>query len=157
MRIVHGRPRYIVACGPRVNGKLPGAPSRSSYVQPRSSRCFGVYVTSSGMPLMVFGSRSRSSDSGYLTGAMASGLPRIASPGPRGLPSSGMGGSWLRPTPKQFGNYSILDHIATGGMAEVYLARQGGMQGFEKTVVIKRAKPELMADPMLIKAFLDEA
>jgi eukaryotic-like serine/threonine-protein kinase len=68
-----------------------------------------------------------------------------------------MGGSWLRPTPKQFGNYSILDHIATGGMAEVYLARQGGMQGFEKIVVIKRAKPELMADHELTKAFLDEA
>jgi hypothetical protein len=27
MRIVHGLPRYIVAWGPRVNGKLPGSPS----------------------------------------------------------------------------------------------------------------------------------
>jgi hypothetical protein len=30
MRIVHGLPRYIVACGPRVNGKLPGSPSACS-------------------------------------------------------------------------------------------------------------------------------
>ena len=30
MRIVHSLPRYIVSCGPRVNGKRPGSPSRSS-------------------------------------------------------------------------------------------------------------------------------
>ncbi len=30
MRIVHGLPRYMVACGPRVNGNWPGSPSRSA-------------------------------------------------------------------------------------------------------------------------------
>jgi serine/threonine protein kinase len=58
--------------------------------------------------------------------------------------------------PEQFGRYSLLGHLATGGMAEVWLARQLGMQGFEKIVVIKRARPEL-ADQETTALFLDEA
>ena len=58
--------------------------------------------------------------------------------------------------PEQFGRYSLLGHLATGGMAEVWLARQLGMQGFEKIVVIKRARPEL-ADHETTALFLDEA
>jgi serine/threonine protein kinase len=58
--------------------------------------------------------------------------------------------------PEQFGKYSLLGHLATGGMAEVYLARQGGLQGFEKIVVIKRVRPE-MGDKQTIDLFLDEA
>jgi serine/threonine protein kinase len=58
--------------------------------------------------------------------------------------------------PEQFGKYSLLGHLATGGMAEVWLARQVGLQGFEKIVVIKRARPEL-TDPETTRLFLDEA
>src|ERR1043166_9955648 len=58
--------------------------------------------------------------------------------------------------PEQFGKYSLLGHLATGGMAEVWLARQLGMQGFEKIVVIKRARPEL-TDHETTQRFLDEA
>ena len=58
--------------------------------------------------------------------------------------------------PEQFGKYSLLGHLATGGMAEVWLARQLGMQGFEKIVVIKRARPEL-SDAETTELFLDEA
>ena len=58
--------------------------------------------------------------------------------------------------PEQFGRYSLLGHLATGGMAEVWLARQLGMQGFEKIVVIKRARPEL-SDQETTALFLDEA
>jgi serine/threonine protein kinase len=58
--------------------------------------------------------------------------------------------------PEQFGKYSLLGHLATGGMAEVWLARQLGMQGFEKIVVIKRARPEL-TDVETTQFFLDEA
>src|ERR1044071_5669208 len=50
----------------------------------------------------------------------------------------------------------LLGHLATGGMAEVWLARQLGLQGFEKIVVIKRARPEL-TDPETTQFFLDEA
>jgi serine/threonine protein kinase len=59
--------------------------------------------------------------------------------------------------PDQFGKYSLLGHLATGGMAEVYLARQGGLQGFEKIVVIKRVRPEMLADHHTTQLFLDEA
>ncbi|MCX5748015.1 MAG: serine/threonine-protein kinase [Proteobacteria bacterium] len=58
--------------------------------------------------------------------------------------------------PKQFGKYSILGHLATGGMAEVYLARQAGLQGFEKIVVIKRVRPE-MNNQATVTMFVDEA
>jgi serine/threonine protein kinase len=65
------------------------------------------------------------------------------------------GGS-LSNLPTQFGKYSILGHLATGGMAEVYLARQAGLEGFEKVVVIKRVRPEL-DDAQTTALFLDEA
>src|ERR1041384_8272014 len=58
--------------------------------------------------------------------------------------------------PEQFGKYSLLGHLATGGMAEVWLARQLGVQGFEKIVVIKRERPEL-SDPATTQYFRDEA
>jgi serine/threonine protein kinase len=63
----------------------------------------------------------------------------------------------LSKLPDRFGNYSILGHLATGGMAEVYLARQTGLEGFEKTVVIKRVRPELLSDRDVTASFLDEA
>ena len=53
--------------------------------------------------------------------------------------------------------YWLLRPLATGGMAEIYLARQGAMAGFEKEVVIKRLKPELAKDPRVVEMFLDEA
>jgi serine/threonine protein kinase len=57
----------------------------------------------------------------------------------------------------QLGNYSVLEHLATGGMAEVFLARKQGLQGFEKFVVIKRIRPELTNDAHTMGLFLDEA
>jgi serine/threonine protein kinase len=59
--------------------------------------------------------------------------------------------------PEEFGKYAILDHLATGGMAEVYIARQAGLEGFEKIVVIKRIRPELTDDAAMMRHFLDEA
>jgi len=66
------------------------------------------------------------------------------------------GGTMTAVLPEQFGKYSLIGHLATGGMAEVWLARQAGLEGFEKTVVIKRARPEL-TDRETTRRFLDEA
>jgi len=55
------------------------------------------------------------------------------------------------------GKYEILRKIATGGMAELYLARARGTAGFEKLVVLKRILPQVAADPEFVQMFLDEA
>ena len=60
--------------------------------------------------------------------------------------------------PTEFGGrYTLLRQLAIGGMAEIYLARQAAMAGFEKEVVIKRLRAELADDPRVIEMFLDEA
>jgi eukaryotic-like serine/threonine-protein kinase len=57
----------------------------------------------------------------------------------------------------RFGKYTLVDRIAVGGMAEIFLARQAGLEGFEKTIVIKRIRPHLSKQPNFIKMFLNEA
>lgn len=65
------------------------------------------------------------------------------------------------PTPMQlpaaFGRYQLLERIAVGGMAEVFLARSFGVEGFEKRLVIKRILPELAQNPRFVSMFVHEA
>ena len=62
-----------------------------------------------------------------------------------------------RQAPQQFGEYHLLEKIATGGMAEVWRARAYGMAGFEKILVIKRVLEHLGRDREFISMFIDEA
>jgi serine/threonine protein kinase len=55
------------------------------------------------------------------------------------------------------GRYRIIERIAIGGMAEVYLAAHGQLAGFQTPVVIKRVLPHLASEPEFIEMFLDEA
>jgi serine/threonine protein kinase len=55
------------------------------------------------------------------------------------------------------GKYALLRKIASGGMAEVFLAKQVGLDGFEKLVVLKRILPHLAHQPEYVRMFLDEA
>src|SRR5207237_121733 len=57
----------------------------------------------------------------------------------------------------KLGRYQLVQKIATGGMAEIFLAKVAGPAGFEKQVVIKRILPHLVADPLFVRMFLDEA
>jgi eukaryotic-like serine/threonine-protein kinase len=59
--------------------------------------------------------------------------------------------------PDKLGRYRLLSLIATGGMGEVFLARQEGPAGFSKTVVIKRILRHLARDQGFIDLFLNEA
>ncbi|HEY3352341.1 MAG TPA: protein kinase, partial [Polyangia bacterium] len=58
--------------------------------------------------------------------------------------------------PDRLGKYEIVRQIATGGMAEIFLARATGIEGFEKLVVIKRILPHLAEQPEIVRMFLDE-
>ncbi|MBI5509696.1 MAG: protein kinase [Deltaproteobacteria bacterium] len=58
---------------------------------------------------------------------------------------------------KRFGNYEILKKLATGGMAEIFLAKQTSLGGFERLVVVKRILPHLNEQEEFIKMFQDEA
>jgi TonB family protein len=64
-----------------------------------------------------------------------------------------------RPAPSgtEFGQYVIEEHIATGGMADVYKARMMGMEGFQKTVAIKRILSNLTDSDEFVRMFIDEA
>jgi serine/threonine protein kinase len=59
--------------------------------------------------------------------------------------------------PQSFGKYQLLKKLATGGMAEVWLARQGGIEGFAKNVVVKRILPHLAEDREFVEMFKNEA
>ncbi|MFO0725798.1 MAG: serine/threonine-protein kinase [Myxococcota bacterium] len=61
------------------------------------------------------------------------------------------------PLPRPYGKYELLEHLGTGGMAEVYRARMPGIQGFEKIVVIKRILPGLATRGRVNAMFVEEA
>ncbi len=57
----------------------------------------------------------------------------------------------------QLGRYGIVEHIATGGMAEIYLAHQEGMAKFKKELVLKVLQTRWEAYPEVVEMFLEEA
>ena len=67
-------------------------------------------------------------------------------------PGPGPGG-----TPRWLGKYEVLRLLGRGGMAEVFLARATGIEGFEKLVALKRILPQHAEDPTLVAMFLEEA
>jgi serine/threonine-protein kinase len=62
-----------------------------------------------------------------------------------------------QPSPGRLGPYELTQRIATGGMAEVYLARREGPHGFQKIVAVKRILPQMASDPDFCAMFVDEA
>ncbi len=58
---------------------------------------------------------------------------------------------------QQVGNYQLIKKLATGGMAEVWLANQVGIEGFNRHIVVKRILPHLSEDPEFVQMFLNEA
>ena len=55
------------------------------------------------------------------------------------------------------GRYHIARKIADGGMAEIFLGSQHGLEGFERPVVLKRILAPLVADPQFRNMLIDEA
>ena len=57
----------------------------------------------------------------------------------------------------EYGNYLLLEKVATGGMAELFKAKRRGVQGFQKIVAIKRILPHLVENEDFVTMFIDEA
>ncbi|MBK5258125.1 MAG: TonB family protein [Thermoanaerobaculia bacterium] len=100
--------------------------------------------------------------------------PHAAAPLPAAAPARPAPAPALAPTPLpvtpvvkveeeeptdgvRFGQYVLLEKIATGGMAEVWKARKRGEEGFQKIVAIKKILPHLSDDQEFIGMFVDEA
>jgi serine/threonine protein kinase len=71
----------------------------------------------------------------------------FAGPGSRRRPRAG----------DRIGNYEVLGRLARGGMAELYVAKRVGLEGFQKVVVLKRILPHLAENPEFVEMFLAEA
>jgi len=59
--------------------------------------------------------------------------------------------------PIGFGRYQLVERLAVGGMAELFVAAAPGEHGFQKKVVIKRLLPHLIEDATYKAMFIDEA
>jgi serine/threonine protein kinase len=60
------------------------------------------------------------------------------------------------PNFETFGNYVLLKRLATGGMAEVFLARPATHKGNGRVQVIKRILPHVATDELFLKMFQTE-
>lgn len=58
---------------------------------------------------------------------------------------------------ERFGKYVLLEKLASGGMAEVYLAKNSGANGVSKFVAIKRILPQYSDNEEFIEMFKEEA
>ncbi len=89
----------------------------------------------------------------------------VAVPSSGALPPASLGpASQAEPTddpasgmPRRFGKYTLLRKLAQGGMAELFLAIQRSVAGFEKLIVIKRILPAVSQDTAFIEMLLHEA
>ena len=69
----------------------------------------------------------------------------------------GAAGAESTEQPSSVGGYTIVGELATGGMAELFLARRVGPEGFARSVVVKRILPHLAKSDEFVRMFLDEA
>lgn len=79
-------------------------------------------------------------------------------------PRGGDGPAPVKPTASEplvlqrwVGRYELIQRLAHGGMATVYLGRAKGEAGFEKIVAVKVIHPHLAGEPEFVRMFLDEA
>ena len=79
-------------------------------------------------------------------------LANVANAGAVNGDSLGMDGM-----PSRFGKYTLIRKLASGGMAELFLAIQKSVAGFEKLLVIKRILPSMNQDRAFIEMLLHEA
>ena len=91
-------------------------------------------------------------------------LPRAPSESARVEQLEEIFGAQAFPTPEGWApgtvvglRYRLVAKIATGGMAEIWLAQQLGLKSFQKLVAIKKIAEHVAADPELTEMFFEEA
>jgi len=57
----------------------------------------------------------------------------------------------------RIGRYELVARLATGGSAEIYVARQVGLAGVERPAIVKRLLPHLADDPAHVEQLVNEA
>ncbi|MDP2276466.1 MAG: serine/threonine-protein kinase [Archangium sp.] len=70
------------------------------------------------------------------------------------VPDDGLGSTQARP---QQSRYEEIAPLGEGGMAKVSVAMVRGAEGFRRTFVVKRLRPELSNNPEIVSQFIDEA
>jgi serine/threonine protein kinase len=58
---------------------------------------------------------------------------------------------------RRVGRFTITSHLASGGMAELFIARQEAVGGFEKDLVLKMLQERYAGNARVVEMFLDEA
>jgi serine/threonine protein kinase len=58
---------------------------------------------------------------------------------------------------KRFGRYVLSEHLASGGMAEIFLAQLPGEGGFAKDLVLKILQQRYVENPQIVQMFVEEA
>jgi hypothetical protein len=76
---------------------------------------------------------------------------------PRPRPSINLPTVIAKGEPQVFGRYTVLDRLGAGGMCDIYTAALTGPEGFQRTFVLKRLKPELALNRAAVDQFIDEA
>jgi eukaryotic-like serine/threonine-protein kinase len=58
---------------------------------------------------------------------------------------------------QRFGRYVLLERIGSGGMAEVFRAVAHGVEGFQRTFVLKRIRADRSSSSNFVEMFVNEA
>lgn len=58
---------------------------------------------------------------------------------------------------RRFGDYTLIKKLATGGMAEIWMARKTGIAGFQQFLVLKKILAHLAEQGTFVRMFQDEA
>jgi tRNA A-37 threonylcarbamoyl transferase component Bud32 len=138
---------------------LPAAPAAASADPRLWSGLAGLLVL---IAVLVWTTRPRSAVAAQAT-APAGPSPTLVeatppAPEPR-IPATMILGptGGARGDPSMFGRYRLLRRLDGGGMADIYTAVLEGAEGFQRTFVIKRLRPELTRSRNAVEQFIDEA
>jgi tRNA A-37 threonylcarbamoyl transferase component Bud32 len=105
------------------------------------------------LALALAATRRRAAEPAPLKEGHASGPPMV----PLGRPSANASTMIASGEAQVFGRYTVLDRLGEGGMCDIYTAALTGPEGFQRTFVLKRLKPEIARNRAAIDQFIDEA